>query len=781
MPAASKPSLAHATFLAPLLALAACSAPPSAPAPAPAAVDEPAPLDRAALGGVTAAVRAAVEAGTVPGAVVLIGRDEEALLLEAVGARALQPEHEAMTSDTVFDLASLTKPVATATSVLVLVDEGRVRLDAPVTAYLPELAGGGKERITVEHLLRHRGGLIPDNPLADYAEGPEQAWRRICALEVTDEPGTAFAYTDVGYIVLGQLVERVDGRPLDVFAREEVFGPLGMDATGFRPDFGLAARAAPTERRGERGEGWMRGEVHDPRAFALGGVAGHAGLFSTAEDLARWCRMLLAGGTLEGRRVLSREATAAMLTPTWLPDGSAGRTLGLDADTRYSSARGGLFPRGASVGHTGFTGTSLWLDPQTGGYVVLLASRLHPDGEGSVGELRSAVATAAARALRPAPPDVGVLAGADVLAREGCARLRGRRVALVTNTTGRTREGERTVDLLARAEGVELVCLMSPEHGLYAAIEGDVADAVDAPTGLPVWSLYGATKRPTERMLAGVDTIVFDVQDAGVRFYTYATTLGYVMEAAAERGLRVVVLDRPNPIGFLPPAGPCADAERLDFVAYAPIPIVHGLTLGELARLYRDELGVRCELEVVPCQGWERAMAWEDTGLTWVDPSPNLRNPTEALLYPGVALVEFCDVSVGRGTDEPFERLGAPWIDGPRLAAALNASGLPGLAFSAVQFTPRASRFEGERCSGVHVDVTDRAAVRPVEAGLAIAWHLLRLHPDAFDVERVDVLLRSRRAWEALMTVADPADLPALWSEELAAFREARERCLLYD
>jgi uncharacterized protein YbbC (DUF1343 family) len=433
------------------------------------------------------------------------------------------------------------------------------------------------------------------------------------------------------------------------------------------------------------------------------------------------------------------------------------------------------------VGHTGFTGTSLWLDPETDGFVILLASRLHPDGEGSVGELRAAVATAAARALRPASPDTGVLAGADVLARESCARLRGRRVALVTNTTGRTREGQRTVDLLARAEGVELVCLMSPEHGLYAAIEGDVADAVDAPTGLPVWSLYGATKRPTERMLAGVDTIVFDVQDAGVRFYTYATTLGYVMEAAAERGLRVVVLDRPNPIGFLPPAGPCADAERLEFVAYAPIPVVHGMTLGELALLYRDVLGARCELEIVPCEGWERAMAWEDTGLTWVDPSPNLRSPTQALLYPGVALVEFCDVSVGRGTDEPFERLGAPWIDGPALAAALNAAGLPGLAFSPLEFTPRASRFEGERCSGVHVDVTDRATVRPVEAGLAIAWHLLRLHPDRFDVEQVDVLLRNRRAWEALMTTADPADLPALWSEELAAFLAQRERCLLYD
>jgi uncharacterized protein YbbC (DUF1343 family) len=525
----------------------------------------------------------------------------------------------------------------------------------------------------------------------------------------------------------------------------------------------------------------MRGEVHDPRAYALGGVAGHAGLFSTAEDLARWCRMLLAGGTLDGRRILSASSAAAMLRPTWLADGSGGRTLGLDADTGYSSARGDVFPRGASAGHTGFTGTSLWLDPETSGYVILLASRLHPAGEGSVRELRRSVATAAALALRPTHEAGGVLTGADVLARESRDRLSGRHVALITNTTGRTREGERTVDLIARSGGAELVCLMTPEHGFHAALDGAVADGVDESTGLPVYSLYGETQRPTAAMLEGVDTLVFDVQDAGVRFYTYATTLGYVMEAAAEHGLDVVVLDRPNPIGFLPVAGPCADADRLAFVAYAPMPVLHGLTVGELAVLYRDVYGADCGLEVVRCEGWKRSMTWDQTGLPWIDPSPNLRNPTQALLYPGIALLEFCDVSVGRGTDEPFERLGAPWIDGLRLAAALNAAELPGLAFVGIEFTPDASRFAGQRCGGVHVDVTDRAAVRPVEAGLTIAWHLNRLFPDAFDIARVDLLLRNHASWEALLTCEDPRTLPTSWSADLEAFLEQRERCLLYE
>jgi len=764
-----------------VVVLGAALAPFSCKAGAPARGQPAGAADRVVLAEVSSAIRGAVERKELPGAVVLVGRGEELLLLEACGARALEPEREEMTVDTVFDLASLTKPIATATSVMKLAGEGRLRLEDRVADWMPEFGQRGKERITVEELLLHRGALVADNPLSDYSDGPEQAWQRICALELAGAPGAAFVYTDVGYIVLGKLVERVSGRPLAVYVREELLEPLGMRETGFLPGPELIARAAPTEQRGERGAGWMRGEVHDPRAWALGGVAGHAGLFSTAEDVARWCRMLLNGGELGGKRVLAPEAAKALLTPSWLPDKSGGRTLGLDADTTYSSPRGAVFPRGRSVGHTGFTGTSLWLDPETDGYVILLTSRLHPDGKGSVNELRKAVATAAGRALRPEQPRPEVLTGADVLAREGCARLRGKRVALVTNATGRTSAGERTADLLARAEGVELVLLMTPEHGLQATSDGAIADSVDEATGLPVYSLYGATQRPTPAMLAGVDTLVYDIQDAGVRFYTYETTLGYVMEAAAAQGLSVVVLDRPNPIAWLEPAGPCADPDQLDFVAYRPIPVVHGMTVGELALMYRDVYGVDCKLEVVRCEGWRHSMAWEQTGLEWLDPSPNLRNPTQALLYPGIALLEFCNVSVGRGTDEPFERLGAPWIDGRRLAEALNAARLPGLAFVAIEFTPQSSRFADEGCGGVHIDVTDRAAVRPVEAGLAIAWHLNRLHGADFEIARLDLLLKSQRTWEALLTCSDPRELTGLWVEGLERFRAARERCLLYD
>ncbi len=738
----------------------------------PGAVEPP---DQTALEAACAAVDGAIEAGEIPGAVLLVGRGEEVLLRRAFGLRAAEPVAEPMSADTLFDLASLTKVVATATSVMRLVQQGRVQLSDPVARHLPDFAASGKQGITVEELLLHRGGLVADNPLEDYALGAEEAWRRILASEPASPPGERFVYSDVGYIVLGRLVEAVDGRSLDRFAREEVFEPLGMHATRFLPDPEQVDVCAPSERDVQGA--WLRGVVHDPRARALGGVAGHAGLFSTADDLARWCRAILAGGA----GVLESASVAEMTRPRWLPDGSGGRSLGFDVDTRYSSARGSVFARGASFGHTGFTGTSLWLDPESDSFVILLTSRLHPDGKGSVVPLRAAVATAVGRALAPAAAPAAVATGADVLAEEGCARLAGRRVALLTNVTGRTRAGERTVDVIARAEGVELAAIFTPEHGFHARDEGEIPSGTDPATGVPVVSLYAEARRPDPARLAGLDLLVVDLQDVGTRFYTYATSMGYAMEVAGECGVAVMVLDRPNPITGTRVWGPCADPERLSFITYRPIPVVHGLTIGELARLYVEHFGLRCELEVVPCRGWRRAMWWDETGLTWIDPSPNLRAPEQALLYPAVGLLEGSNLSVGRGTDEPFERFGAPWIDGLALARVLNDVPLAGMRCTPIEFTPRAEPHAGVLCGGVHLSVLDREAVRPVEAGLAIAWHLNRLHGREFEVAEVGARLVNHEAWSALMTSDDPGALSEGWAEELEEFRKARERVLLYD
>ena len=739
----------------------------------PIAPDAFAPAERA--------IEAAIERGETPGAVLLIGRGAETLHFAAYGNRQTLPAPEPMTTGTVFDLASLTKVVATATSVMKLVEKGSVRLDAPIAEYLPEFGANGKDTITVEHLLLHQGGLIPDNALADYADGPVKAWERICALEPRAAAGTTFTYTDVGFIVLAELVKKVDGRPLDRFAQAEIFEPLGMVDTAFVPNAELSARCAPAE---QRNGVWMRGEVHDPRAYALDGVAGHAGLFSTATDLALYCRAILGGGSLAGSdtaRVLSAATVGEMTRPRWLADRTGGRALGFDVDTRYSSARGS-FPRGTTFGHTGFTGTSFWLDPTTGGYVILLTNRVHPDGKGSVIALRRTVASVVAQALRPRMATGPVRTGCDVVAAEDVKRLAGAKVGLITNLTGRTREGRSTIDVFARSEHVELVKIFSPEHGYFAALEGDVDNAVDPETGLPVYSLYGETRRPTPEMLEGIDTLVFDIQDVGTRFYTYITTLGYAMEAAAEHGVRVVVLDRPNPITGRYSAGPSTDPGRLSFIAYKPMPIMHGMTIGELARLFNAEYGgIGCELEVVELEGWSRTMWQDETGVPWVNPSPNMRNPTQALLYPAIGLLEGSNLSVGRGTDQPFEVLGAPWINGPDLADALNAHGLPGLAFTAIEFTPDTSRHEGKLCGGVYIRVTDRDAVRPVAAGLTIAWHLGQLFGGAFDIADVDTRLIHNGTWQALVTSTDPRALPATWADSLAAFDTLRDKYLIYE
>lgn len=734
-------------------------------------------------GPLSAAIDGAVAEGRVPGAVVLVGDREGTRHLAAHGRAGVEGAGGAMAPDTVFDLASLTKVVATATSVVKLVDQGRVELGRPVAEYLPEFGQNGKGGITVEQLLTHRGGLIPDNHLRDYQEGPDEAWRRICALPTREEPGTKFTYTDVGYIVLGKLVERVDGRPLDRFAHEELFAPLGMDDTTFRPGPELSARCAPTERRDGA---WMRGEVHDPRAHLLGGVAGHAGLFSTAEDLGRWCRMILNGGQLEVDgapvRVLSEGAVAEMTRTRWLPGGKDGRGLGFDVDTGYSSPRGSVFPRGASFGHTGFTGTCFWLDPGDGVFYVLLTNRVHPDGKGQVTALRRASADAIARTLgldtlgRHAPVTLGVdrYTAADL----GGA---GARVGLITNATGRSRDGRRTIDVLAADPEVELVRIFSPEHGLFSKLEGKVGDATDEATGLPVFSLYGETRKPTAAMLEGLDAVVFDIQDIGVRYYTYISTLGLAMEACGENGVRLVVLDRPNPITGHRVEGPLCDEGRLSFIAWRPMPVTHGMTVGEIARMFRHEWGgIPCDLHVVEAAGWRRSMWWEETGVRWIDPSPNMRNPTQAVLYPCIGLLEGANLSVGRGTDEPFERFGAPYIDGTRLAAALEDQGLPGLQFTPIEFTPDTSKFEGELCQGVHVTVTDRDALRPVEAGLAIVWVLNRVAGPELELGKLDTRLLSRSTWATLVAAPDWRGVAATWADDVAGFLARRERHLLY-
>jgi uncharacterized protein YbbC (DUF1343 family) len=514
--------------------------------------------------------------------------------------------------------------------------------------------------------------------------------------------------------------------------------------------------------------------------------------------------MVLAGGSLGATRILS-PATVVKMTAAATPPGMAEvRGLGWDIDSTYSANRGELFPLG-SFGHTGFTGTSLWLEPHTRSYVVFLSNRVHPDGKGDVTPLRARVATIAAQALLT-PADVDsfgarafeardraidraapdgdrppTLTGLDVLAAEGFARLRGKRVGLVTNQTGRSRQGMSAIDLLAGAKDVRLVALFSPEHGIRGELDENVRSSRDEKTGLPIYSLYGDTRRPTVAMLEGIDTLVVDLQDIGARFYTYPATVAYVMEEAARNGRPVVVLDRPNPIDGFDIEGPAQDPPAVGFNGYVPMPIRHGLTIGELARLFNGEKKLGAELTVIAMTNWRRDEWFDATSLPWANPSPNMRSLVAATLYPGIGAIEGTNISVGRGTDTPFEQVGAPWIDGVALAGALNARGLPGIRFYPVSFTPGAgARLGGQACQGVFMIVTDRDRIRPVRVGLEIAAALAKLYGPQFKLEDAALLFGSSATLAKVRAGEDPASIAAAWGKDEASWRLMRAKYVLY-
>ncbi len=760
----------------------------------------------------------------LPGAVVLVGRKGRVVWKKAYGARTVEPTREVMTLDTIFDLASLTKVVATATSIMILVERGKLRLSDPVSAHIPELKGEGRDRITIEQLLTHVSGYAPDFDLRERWTGHDEAIKRLIKEPLRNPPGGRFTYSDIGYITLGEVVARVSGMPLDQFAQQNIFGPLGMNNTGFRPSPALVSRIAPTEKRrgqmsylgdtgvnaGAEGEVWLRGEVHDPTSYRMNGVAGHAGLFSTANDLAIYCEMILNGGTYHGVRILSPLTIAEMTRPRVVVSNGGTRGLGWDMNTTFSTNRGDLFPLG-SFGHTGFTGTSMWIDPASEMFVVFLSNRVHPDGKGDVGPLRGRVASIVAasvtdtaaverareqsakyynevvRSLQQFPfrsegagSSTRVLTGIDVLERDNFKQLAGMRIGLVTNHTGRNREGRQTIDVLSKAPGVKLVALFSPEHGIRGLVDDKVSDSKDETTGLPIYSLYGETRRPKPEQLKDLDALVYDIQDIGARFYTYISTLGYLLEEGAKAKLPVFVLDRPNPIGGLDVEGPIADGDKLSFTSYHTIPTRHGLTIGELAQLFNKQRNIGADLRVIKMEGWRRSMWYDETNLTWINPSPNMRSLTEATLYPGVGLLETTNVSVGRGTDTPFEVVGAPWIQGDKLAEHLNQRGVPGVRFVPLRFTPRASVFKDQECGGVNIIVTDRAAFRPLLAGIEMALALRKLYPNDWKVDSYLRLLVNADTLERVKRGDSAREIVTSWNAGLQEFRKEREAILLY-
>ena len=756
-----------------------------------ASVADAAGLSALPEGAIDAAVADAIASQSVPGGVVLVGRHDRVLFRRAYGFREVAPDRAPTTVDTVFDLASLTKPIATATSVMVLVERGVIGLDDPLIKYVRECDREGKRAITLRHLLLHVSGLPADIAKEDFAHGRDEAIRRICNVSLRGPAGVTSIYSDLGFILLEEVVRRVTSRELSVFAGEAIFAVLGMRDTGFLPADALRERAAWTELV----DGvWRAGVVHDPRAYLLGGIAGHAGLFSTADDLAVYARAILGGGEVDGKRILSPRSVAAMIAPYDVP-GSI-RALGWNVQSQWRGE--GLSP--TAFGHFGFTGTALWIDPDKDLFVVVLTNRVHPDGKGDAKPLVARINTLVADAIGPPAGRVAccdacsacsrsgcVRTGIDVLRDQGFERLRGKRVGLITNLSGRARDGaSSTIDLLMSAPGVSLTALFTPEHGLDAAHDGSVASGRDARTGLPVYSLYGDGRdardalSPTAESLASIDTLVFDVQDVGTRFFTYASTMRRAMAAARDHDVRFMVLDRPNPIDGIDVAGPVLVPATGSFVNYHSLPIRHGMTVGELATLLNadDHLGVA--LSVVTMRGWRRAAYGDETGLYWVNPSPNLRSVDEEILYPAVGLLESTNLSVGRGTNAPFERVGAPWIDGSALAAAVTTEGLAGVVFAPETFTPQSDRYAGQVCGGVHLTVRDRSRFEPVQAGLAVARALRRLYPREWEFAKLDRLLVHPEAIRAIDAGLSLDAIVETYRAELALFMTKREKYLLY-
>lgn len=828
---------------------------------------------------ITTLVNDAIAQKKLPGAVVLVGHDDKVVFEEAYGHRSLEPTVEPMTEDTVFDMASLSKCLSTAVAVMQLYEEHKLNFDDPVAKYLPAFAANGKENVTIRELLTHYSGLPPDVSLKDpwglATPDKVEGIRRALASPLVSKSGTHFEYSDINFITLGALVEKLSGEPLDVYAQQHIFQPLHMADTRYLPyaaacgphqTFGAAIglpsspqsgkdsscspphwipssiipRIAPTSYDDEGTaatnpdfDHMLRGTVNDPTTRRMGGVAGHAGVFSTAADVSLFAQALLdkllhntgpfplKQSTLElmtrPEQPSSAETTATIFTPDGkTTKGVATRGFGWDINSAFSRPRGAAFPIG-SFGHTGFTGTSLWMDPASDSYVILLANAVHPRGNPPISVLRGQVATAAAEALHAgtgsAANEPQTLTGIDVLESTHYAALAEAarrhnnhlRLGLLTNQSGLDSKGRRTVDLLATdapkfVPGLKLTALFSPEHGIFGKQDTTkIAAETDPDTHLPVISLYGpkdSDKRPKQEDLAKLDAVVIDLQDAGVRFYTYETVVGYFLEAAAKAHIQIILLDRPDLIGGEQVQGPVSDAGLESYTDYMPLPIRHGLTLGELARYINGErrlpdpnapdvqIPINAHLTVISMQNWTRSEYFDQTHLPWTNPSPNLRSVAAATLYPGVALLESTNVSVGRGTATPFEHFGAPYIDAAKLAAYLTARHIPGVAFTPTSFavdeTSNHYPYHGETIPGIHIALTDRNALDAPELGIELLAALHRLYPTEFNMEKASRLVANVNTMLALDNGEDPRTIAASWNSDLAAFKERRAPYLLY-
>jgi len=725
-------------------------------------------------------VNQSIANGDLPGCVIAFGTKVETLWTAAYGDRSIVPIRLPMQKKTIFDIASLSKPIATAMSIMVAIDRGILQLDDRVSKYIDEFHISDKQDITVKQLLLHTSDLPSVIHKTHFETGIETAFQEIVNKPLKNKPGTVFKYSDIGYILLGEIVRRATGTPLNTFAADNIFHPLDMQNTMYTPPVNIRKDAAPTEFRDQH---IMQGEVHDPLAYRLGGVAGNAGVFSTILDIARFGKFMLSRGRVADRQIIAPELLDKMTSPYDVGDDKRG--LGWDIRTRYSKHRSSLLSDRA-YGHGGFTGTALWIDPESDFFFAFLSNRVHPNGKGYVHDLvrdlteiiiqyqrRNPKATATTKI--PESVDLGV---DRLLTKKQQVSFKGKRVALITNQAARLKSGQTSLEALSKR--FNIVRVFTPEHGFSAQKEGEV-NIQALSDRISVVSLYGKHRKPSSNQLQDIDVVLFDLQDAGVRYFTYGSTLRSVLEAVATASIPIIVLDRPNPLGGLRIDGPMLTENYRSFVNYHDLPIQHGMTIGELAWMLNRENNIGAQLSVIRMKGWHRNFRFKHTGLDWTAPSPNLRTLDQVDLYPAVGLLEGTNLSVGRGTTMPFEFIGAPWLHGRDFAASINRAGIDGLSAEEHIFIPSTAKFKGQQCYGVKLRLIVTEATRPVLIGLTLAQILHRLHPKEWNTSRLVNIIGDISVVDRVLNQQNLSKVARSWEHALQDFNTRRKRYLMYD
>jgi uncharacterized protein YbbC (DUF1343 family)/CubicO group peptidase (beta-lactamase class C family) len=717
------------------------------------------------------ALKDAVTASKVPGAVAYVGNLDSTFFHGAAGARQIVPKALPAKKDTPYDLASLTKVVATTTSIMLLYEKGDIELDAPVSEYLPIPAF---RKFTIRHCMTHTAGLHPGMPLYKDANSLNEMLQRYSSVELTWTPGSRRRYSDVGFMILGRVVELVGRQPLNLFAKKHIFDPLKMAHTSFNPPKEWADTCAATEDCKWRG-GVIVGKVHDENAYAVGGVSGHAGLFSTAPDLATFCRAFMSGEILKASTIA--KMTKLGQTPFYPWQG-----LGWKIDP-WTCGSEGFLPSRSAIGHTGWTGTCIWMDLKKGLFSILLANTCHPSRNShDTKMLRHDFHAAIAREYYPNTSNTH--GGLDRLVWDEFEPVKKKRIAVLANQSSVDQLGRPILDVLALEPTVRVCMAYSPEHGFRGTAEA--GEHVNSEAGkVPIISLYGKQKAPTPEELAKIDLFVADLQDVGVRCYTYMATLFRCLEACADAKKPVLLLDRPNPICGDIVEGPISEMP-LSITCYAPIPTRHAMTPGELALFFQKNMlrGKRLDLTVYELDGWSRNLFFDQCALPWVPTSPNIPTAETALAYAGMCLFEATNLNEGRGTETPFYIVGAPWLDAAAAVKALRKGEKAGFTITTGLYVPKAipskasdPRYKGKSCKGVFIKIDDPRTARPFELALALLRVINRLHPDKCPIDgSIDTLIGSPEVRKALASGGSVSAIIEHYAPALEQFDKTRPK-----